>query len=412
MKILSLVLLGLTCLSLPLGATPSDTYSMGAEVMRFHLAPSRQRFEQLEAGIDRLATTLRAKGNEADRNMAVFLARAAEMHHWPITGKSPIAQTAREIAAGKSALARYVRDSQAVDLGKLDIWWASFFATGESKYLALLLSHAREPRPGEHAADFMVPAMAAWSFESNCRQDPTVLAFAREALAKNAYPEKTAFLKQCVAAAGGHTSAPATAFPPQDHPARMTKIVTKRLGAPTGSFAAQPLVTYRAGTRYCRTEEALDRVEGIHGLSIVDEPNIWMINLVDHTGRHIVDPGPTFDVHAPILAAVRKKGEPNPEKAFEGLEFGNELQFFRAQHARKASSREIDGRSYPALSLTRGPITVTLTFDPATDKPVEVDATNDGKGELAIRYLAYETDLPFQKALFAPPGDILMTEAR
>jgi hypothetical protein len=382
----------------------------GTGMMRFHLAPSEQSFEHLEAETDRFAAPLTKKDNGVDRNMAVFLARAAEKHHWPIMGKSAIAQSAREIAAGKSALAKYVRNDQAVDVGKLDIWWASFYATGETRYLALLLSHARTPRPGEHAADFLMPAAAAWSFKSNCRQDPTVLAFAKEALAKNTDPQKAAFLKECIPGDGQISAAPPPAASEKDPP--MTKIIIERLGQPPGSFASKPTVMYRAGKRYSRTEEAMDSVEGIHALDIVNEPNAWMINLVDHTGRHLVDPGPTFDVHQPILEGLRTKGEADPEKPFEGLEFGNELVFFRSHDARKAGARAIEGRSYPTLSLTRGPITVALTFDPKADKPMEVEETNDGKREVAIRYLAYETNLPFQKSLFEPPRDVLMTEAR
>ena len=69
-----------------------------------------------------------------------------------------------------------------VDVAKLDVRWANFFATGDEKYLPKILRRAKHPQPGERAADFMMPAMAAWSFESNCQQHRAVLAFARSCL--------------------------------------------------------------------------------------------------------------------------------------------------------------------------------------------------------------------------------------
>lgn len=410
MKRLLLCFLTLLGLSLPLRANHLESYS--AELARFHLAPTRQSYEHLEAENDQLAPVLKKKGNYGDLNAAVFLARAAEKYHWSITGKGPISETAREIVKGESKQAKYVRDNNAVTSDKLDIWWASFFATGDNKYLAMLLNRARYPRSGEHAADFMVPAAAAWSFKANCRQDPTVLAFAKEALAKDTYPQKTVFLKECIAAAPHSSQASESAPPSEALPTRMTKMITERLGQPAGSFAAQPIVTYRAGNKYCRTEEAMDSTQGIHGLSIINEPNLWMINLADNTGRHIVDPGPTFNVQLPIFWHPKREGEPDVPKVFEGLEFGKELQFFHAHHTGHAGVREIEGKSYHTLSFTQGATEATLSFDPKTDKPFEVAVTNNGKPELAIRYLAYQTDLPFQKSLFAPPQNVELTEAQ
>jgi hypothetical protein len=46
---------------------------------------------------------------------------------------------------------------------------------------------------------------------------------------------------------------------------------------------------------------------------------------------------------------------------------------------------------------------VILLVDPATDKPVQMDFTKDGKPDFSIRYLSYETDLPFGPSLFEPP---------
>jgi len=86
-------------------------------------------------------------------------------------------------------------------------------------------------------------------------------------------------------------------------PKTMTKIevILQSPDSPEGSFAAKPRVMYFAGTAYGRVEEALDTVQNTHGLAIIHEPDFWMINLVDNTAHHAVDPGPTFNIHMPIF---------------------------------------------------------------------------------------------------------------
>jgi len=61
------------------------------------------------------------------------------------------------------------------------------------------------------------------------------------------------------------------------------EVVLEGPDIPAGSFATKPKVMYRAGSRYCRTEEAPDTERGIHGLAIVNEPDYWMVNLMKNT---------------------------------------------------------------------------------------------------------------------------------
>jgi hypothetical protein len=81
------------------------------------------------------------------------------------------------------------------------------------------------------------------------------------------------------------------------------KIVSRFISPqiPPDSFAAKPKAVYIAGDSYARVEEEPDAARGIHGLIIISEPDSWMINLLDHSGRHMVDPGPTFIIHHNIL---------------------------------------------------------------------------------------------------------------
>jgi hypothetical protein len=175
----------------------ADVQKFGGEMTYFYLAPGPENFRHLQAEADGMADSLPKSGN-VDLLAAVVIATAAEKHHWEITGSGRISRLAKELQVGKSRTAKYVRDDSVVDVAKLDVWWADFFATGDEKYLAKILRHAKHPQPGERAADFMMPAVAAWSFKSNCQQHKGVLAFARNCFQSNAFPDKKEFLQECV----------------------------------------------------------------------------------------------------------------------------------------------------------------------------------------------------------------------
>lgn len=79
----------------------------------------------------------------------------------------------------------------------------------------------------------------------------------------------------------------------------MTRIEYRGISpkTPADSFGAKLKVPYIAGTTYSRIEEQFDPAEGIHGLIVVAEPDIWMVNLFPRIAQHIVDSGPTFITH-------------------------------------------------------------------------------------------------------------------
>lgn len=193
----------------------------------------------------------------------------------------------------------------------------------------------------------------------------------------------------------------------------MTKIVSRAIGpqALPGSFAAKPKTLYLAGRKYARAEEETDVEHGIRSLIITNEPDSWIINLIDKTGRHFIDPGPTFDVHSPIFWTAKPEGQADPDKGFRDLEFGNEMQFFREHGAQDTGMRSVDGKTCRGLTIKKDSREVTLLFDPETSKPYQIDIGQDGKLEGSIRYLEYKTGLPFKKSLFEPPKSVKIVQA-
>ena len=195
---------------------------------------------------------------------------------------------------------------------------------------------------------------------------------------------------------------------------RMTKIVFRSMSPDTApdSFGAQPKTLYRVSDKYWRIEEAPDPAGSIHTLRITREPDAWIINLLDNTARHIIDPGPTFFARLPIILKLKTNGQPDPDKEFQGLEFGNEMGFFHLHKARDIGLRKVEEKDCKALAIKSGAREVTLLLDPDTGKPVQMDFTKDGKPDFSFRYLSYETDLPFDPSLFEPPPGLKITESK
>jgi hypothetical protein len=181
--------------------TPQDQalWNFGEETSYFYLNPTKQRFNEFERRADGFARALEGEG-KADMLAAVEIAKISEKYQWQIVGRGKISDMARQIRAGTSRLAQYVNDDGQVDLHKLDVWWSSFFATGETKYLANILKYAEPIQHGKPAMAQLLPFAASWSFKSNCGQHKAVAAFANRCLDTNSFPSKKDFLKECIAA--------------------------------------------------------------------------------------------------------------------------------------------------------------------------------------------------------------------
>jgi outer membrane lipoprotein-sorting protein len=193
----------------------------------------------------------------------------------------------------------------------------------------------------------------------------------------------------------------------QDVPKKMSKISVRGVEpAPEpGSFSAQAKTYWRAGTKYACIEEAEDRKNHIHGLAVISEPDAWMINLFDKSAKHMVDHGPTLDVHLPIFpstTAIKTK--------LDGLEFGNEVEFFKKNNAMQ-SDEVVAGRAADRYDLRMGSSRVTLWTDARSKKPVRISQTKDMQTE-SFEYLSYEDDLAFDPSLFRPPAGLTIEKSR
>jgi hypothetical protein len=198
----------------------------------------------------------------------------------------------------------------------------------------------------------------------------------------------------------------------EQSPEWMTKLSVRlqRPEIPEESFAAKPKLMYRAGNRYCRTDELPDPENGIHGLVIINEPDVWMVNLLTKTARHFVDPGPTFNCHLAVFAGEQVKSTADMKNPLLELEFGQEIAYFKAKGATVKQGSVLRDKPTSVYTLGVGDSQLFLFTTGTPERPWAV-ARHHGNISEIFWYGTYE-QLPFDPKLFAKPEDVKIEEVK
>ncbi len=182
-----------------------------------------------------------------------------------------------------------------------------------------------------------------------------------------------------------------------DTPATMTKLMVKFESPeiPKDSFAALAKRMYRAGSQYCRIEENPDLQNGIHGLLIMNEPDVWMINRLDKSARHVVDHLKSLeDLKRPLMQ----------------LEFGREREYFLFRSAAANPGPVMQGKPTTAYTVQAGDSQLFLFTTGDPEVPVAVVRKNDKTRE--IFWYGEYAEVPFDAKLFARPEGVNIVEAK
>ena len=175
-------------------------------------------------------------------------------------------------------------------------------------------------------------------------------------------------------------------------------------GLEPDSFTTRPKILYRLSTLYARMEEEPDPELIIHNLTIVNEPDFWMINLASKTGQHMVDQRESNHFRAPVLAV------PDSPEFVLSFEFGCELAFMKARSI-KPETTSIESRKLESYKVTEKGHTLFLAVDPDLKKPVFAALYKEQELAMLLGYLKYETQLEPDMSLFRPPPGITISEA-
>jgi len=184
-------------------------------------------------------------------------------------------------------------------------------------------------------------------------------------------------------------------------PTSMLKVVTALdvPGAPKDHFVRKPKTLYRQGERFGRVEESRNTETGLHLLVVTSEPDMWVADLASKRGNYQKDAGPTYYFRAVIF------GDPNIRSRFiNSLEFGCESEWLSEVGATKTSLNHADLGAVERFVYTEGHESLSLFLRRGT--PTRLELHRNGALYVAVRYLQYSPDLPFQPSLFTQPFGI------
>jgi hypothetical protein len=185
-------------------------------------------------------------------------------------------------------------------------------------------------------------------------------------------------------------------------PAGVVHIVTTETtpGIDPQSFDAKPKSLFREGAKRSRLEEQPDDVNKLQGLAVIDEPNIWLVNLMDRTGRHVIDPGPEQAAHASVFSDAKVS-----PRILE-LEFGCEAAFVSANAPKVDRTETVDGVTLDVHRFIDGTEAVEILEKHGFDEPLFARYYRGGKLAWVIRYDLYDTAAPTDPAMFTAPTGI------
>lgn len=195
------------------GSFAQDDFSaamseMSKKVSFFHENPTDENFQEIAKTIDRWKDELEGldKRRGFQSILSTFVARVHEKYDYEIEGDNSINQLAKEILnpETKNEDAKFIQNDELITRQKLDLWWSSFYATGEDKYLQLLLARTgskemiQEAQQANNTTLANIMGAASWSFASNLNQQEAVQNFAKAMLENEDMEAKHEFLKDCL----------------------------------------------------------------------------------------------------------------------------------------------------------------------------------------------------------------------
>ncbi len=179
---------------------------LGIDMMYFYQHPQQNQFQEIQEKAVKLLP-------KQDKHLPAFLVWvdvASKKYGWEINDDF-FPELMNEIHNPNSPMAQFIADDKIISPTKLDMWWASFFATGESQYVRKVFNQAIKLKATKQVIDakqkktrremimFATLMSAEWSFKSNCQQHAKIRKFSQHWQKENDLTtEARALLDYCV----------------------------------------------------------------------------------------------------------------------------------------------------------------------------------------------------------------------
>jgi hypothetical protein len=140
-------------------------------------------------------------GNAIGVFSAVVLGCGSRKFNLEIKQSGPVFDAAKEIAENneESPLVRMLNDNEKINRMRLDTWWYSFFATGDTRYLELLLQQTGNVLSDDFKGNAKAALMSNGSFMNYAADHEKVAQFCRSSIDNNKGTWRESLLRTCVA---------------------------------------------------------------------------------------------------------------------------------------------------------------------------------------------------------------------
>jgi len=281
-----------------------------------------------------------------------------------------------------------------VEGGDLDFLWWDFMATGNEEPVLRIVQTLKDYN-SRNRQTFIVARVAEWSLDSFCRQHDRVLAICKKQL-----PNMEGVIRERVEELVNTLDAEKLIFAlPQSH---MIKAVIRETtpGISRDSIKAKPKTFYRVGSKSWRIQKPSSPTVNL--ITIVKEPDIWIVEMPAKQGIHFVGPYP-MNYFFPAIHSSDGKTR------LRGLQLGTEVSFMQTLKAERKPILH-EGKECDLYLLKADTVLAELVC--LRDKPIPVQLTvSEGDGILYQQvYDEFQANLKPDPSLFEVPKDATITE--
>lgn len=278
--------------------------------------------------------------------------------------------------------------------GDLDFLWWDFMATGRDEPVLKIIQtmkdyHSRNQRL------FIIARVAEWSLDSFCRQHPRVLA-----LCKKKLPELQGVVRERVEeVVNTIDSESLVARLPES---KMIKAVIRETtpGIALDPIRLKPKTFYRVGSKAWRIQKSSSaRVDLI---TLVKEPDIWIIQMPDKDGIHFVGPYPINYFFPSIQSS-------DGQIRLRGLQLGTEVLFMQTMKAKQQPIRH-ENKECVEFSVDTDSVKAELICETNGLIPLRLTVYQEDRMIYQHLYDEYRADLKPDPSLFEVPGDVKISE--
>lgn len=192
---------------------------LNQKIAYFYQQPNQADFNWVQDNRQSIedALTANKKRHNAFAGVVVWVSQVADKHQWKIQ-PDYYPSAIKQLNTPGSRAYQIFHGKPQITPQTLDMWWSSFFATGDMEYVKRIFNQAKQLQKITADAEknaqqgkkskrdilaFLVAGAAEWSFLSNCRQHAVIQVFAKKQLSHGGLSaaEQT-LLTRCVSATG------------------------------------------------------------------------------------------------------------------------------------------------------------------------------------------------------------------